>query len=124
VLRSATTKYPAVHLNFRTLVKRIHHAPLHMQLFETLLPGSCHAAIRKLAHRYTRVAISGGAAVAGTGSDPTVSCATVLGAIPGSGLWSGHISDLMIRDIDLLASAAAAERARRDAFLASANGIG
>ena len=95
-----------------------------MQLFETLLPGSCHAAIRKLAHRYTRIAVNGGAAVAGTGSDPTVSSATVLGATPGSGLWSGHISDLMIWDTDLLASAAAAERARVDAFFASAYGIG
>ncbi|MEB3419512.1 hypothetical protein ACFSDD_08415 [Salipiger marinus] len=48
----------------------------------------------------------------------------MLGATPGSGLWSGHISDLMIWDIDLLASAAPAEHARLDAFFASAYGIG
>ena len=72
----------------------------------------------------TRIAVNGGAAVAGTGSDPAVTSATVLGATPGSGLWSGHISDLMIWDIDLLASAAAAERAKVDAFFASAYGIG
>jgi hypothetical protein len=43
----------------------------------------------------------------------------VLGATPGSGLWIGHISVLMIRDIDLLASAAAAERARARASMLS-----
>jgi hypothetical protein len=73
-----------------------------------------------------KVSINGAAAISGAASDPSVSSATVLGATAssGTGFWSGHISDLMIWNIDLLASGAAAERARVEAFFASAYGIG
>jgi len=73
-----------------------------------------------------KISINGAAAITGTASDPSVSSATVLGATAsgGTGFWSGDISDLMIWDIDLLASGAAAERAKVDAFLSSVYGIG